>query len=198
MEQQVPPTGGFSTDHEILDVVDTDNQVIGQATRKEVHEKGLMHRSVHIFMIDRDQRLYIQKRAESKETFPGAHDSSAAGHLEAGEGYHECAAREVEEELGLAPDQHVMFQVGELGASEDNGFEHVRFYVAQTGHEPTPNPEEVAGGAFYTLDEVEDLIARDDTHFAPTFRILYFFYVTELAPRIQAGELFGEHQPPPA
>lgn len=180
------------TDNDILDVVDHDNQVIGQATRREVHAQGLMHRSVHIFLINPDGHLYIQQRAADKDTFPNAHDSSAAGHVDAGEGYHEAAARELEEELGLSPDQisHMM-QVGELGASEENGWEHVRFYLARTEHEPIPDPAEVAHGAFYPLDRVEDLIASPECNFAPTFRILYFFYATQLAPRVAAGEVFG-------
>lgn len=181
----------YPSDHEILDVVDADNNVIGQATRREIHDRGLMHRSVHIFVINPEGRLYIQKRAANKESFPGAHDSSAAGHVNAGEGYHECAVREIEEELGLTASQIEMFQVGELGATPDNGWEHVRFYLAKTEHQPVPNPEEVAHGAFYTLDEVEDLIAHPETHFAPTFSALYILYTTHLAPHVESGRLFG-------
>jgi isopentenyl-diphosphate delta-isomerase type 1 len=181
----------YPTDGEILDVVDGENRVVGQATRREIHEQGLMHRSVHLFLVDSGGRLYVQKRAEGKETFPGAHDSSAAGHVNAGEDYHDCVVREVEEELGLTAAQVHLVQIAELSASEANGWEHVRFYVGRTAHAPVPNPEEVAHGAFYTLDEVEDLIARPDTQFAPTFRILYFFYATRLAPKVASGELFG-------
>ncbi|MBI5137698.1 MAG: NUDIX domain-containing protein [Nitrospirae bacterium] len=180
------------TDGDILDVVDAHNQVIGQATRREVHAQGLMHRSVHVFLLNPHGHLYIQQRAADKDTFPGAHDSSAAGHVDAGEGYHEAAARELREELGLAPGQisHMM-QVGELGASAENGWEHVRFYLARTGHTPVPDPAEVAHGAFYPLDRVEDLIASPACHFAPTFRILYLFYATQLAPKVASGEIFG-------
>lgn len=185
------PRPDHPTDNDILDVVDCDNQVIGQATRREIHEQGLRHRSVHIFVLNPQGHLYIQERAMDKDTFPGAHDSSAAGHVDAGEGYHEAARRELEEELGLAPSDLLnMMQVGELGASEDNGWEYVRFYLALTDRQPVPNPDEVADGAFYTLDEVEDLIVREDTHFAPTFRMLYFFYATELAPKMAQGVLF--------
>ena len=33
-------------DHELLDIVDKDNAVLGRATRGEAHEKGLLHRYV--------------------------------------------------------------------------------------------------------------------------------------------------------
>jgi len=183
-------TPGHPSDQELLDVVDEHNQVIGQATRGECHSQGLMHRSVHIFLLNDDGHLYIQKRSAHKDTFAGAHDSSVAGHVDAGEGYYDCAIREMGEELGLSADQVELVQVGELGPSEDNGFEHVRFYLARTTHTPQPNPEEVAEGYFLTLDQVEDLIGQPETVFAPTFRILYFYYVTQLAPKVAEGLLF--------
>ena len=192
MNEMPDPARVYPTDHELLDVVDEHNNVTGQTTRREIHDNGLMHRSVHIFLVDHGGRLYIQKRADNKETFPGAHDSSAAGHVNAGEGYHESAVREMEEELGLSPDQHEMFHVGELSANEDNGWEHVRFYISRTRHQPVPNPDEVAHGAFYTLDEVEDLIARGDTHFAPTFRMLFYLYTTCFARQVESGRLFTQ------
>ncbi len=180
----------FSTDDEILDVVDCQNQVTGQASRREIHLNGWMHRSIHVFVLDRSGRLYIQKRSANKDTFAGAYDSAAAGHVEAGESYYDCAVRELQEELGLTAEQVSMVQVGELAPSEDNGNEHVRFYLARTDATPVPNPDEVESGAFYTLDQVEALIASPGTLFAPTFRMLFFFYTTELAMQIADGSLF--------
>ena len=78
-------------DGEILDVVDMDDLVIGQETRKEIHYKGLIHRSVHIFVFNLGGELYLQKRAYSKDENPGLWDSSSAGHVESGESYIDCA-----------------------------------------------------------------------------------------------------------
>ena len=37
----------------------------------------------------------------TKDTFPGAWDSSSSGHVDSGEDYDDCAVRELREELGL-------------------------------------------------------------------------------------------------
>ena len=37
----------------------------------------------------------------TKDTFPGAWDSSASGHVDSGEDYDACSVRELREELGL-------------------------------------------------------------------------------------------------
>jgi len=87
---------------ELFDVVDSEDRVIGQATRGEVHAKGLFHRSVHIWVFNSRGELFLQKRAMTKDENPGYWDSSAAGHLNAGEGYRTSAYRELMEELGIS------------------------------------------------------------------------------------------------
>ncbi|MCZ6882595.1 MAG: NUDIX domain-containing protein, partial [Gammaproteobacteria bacterium] len=85
---------------ELLDVVDEDDRIVCVKTRGEIHELGLMHRSVHILVFNSQRQLFIQKRSMSKDNQPGLWDSSAAGHVDSGEDYHSCAIRELAEELG--------------------------------------------------------------------------------------------------
>jgi len=86
---------------EIFDVVNDRNEVIGQETRSVVHARGLKHRAVHVLVFRKNGDLFIQKRSMAKDADPGRWDTSAAGHLDAGEGYMEAARREVKEELGV-------------------------------------------------------------------------------------------------
>ena len=79
---------------EFLEVVDEDNRVIGIASRKEIHEKGLRHRSVHIFIFNTKGDLYLQKRSPSKDQYPEL-GNLAAGHTDPGESPLEAAQREL-------------------------------------------------------------------------------------------------------
>ena len=47
---------------EMVDVVDENNRVIGETPRKGVHKTDKLHRAVHIFMLDSDGRLWIERR----------------------------------------------------------------------------------------------------------------------------------------
>ena len=87
---------------EIFDVVNDRDEVIGQAPRREVHRTGLKHRAVHVLVFNARGEIFLQKRSMSKDTFPGAWDSSASGHLDSGEAYDACAVRELREEIGLS------------------------------------------------------------------------------------------------
>lgn len=76
------------------------------ASRTLVHEQGLWHRVIHIWIYD-DEYLYVQQRAFTKKAFPGAYDITVAGHQNPHEAALDSAIRECREELGLLlePDQ---------------------------------------------------------------------------------------------
>src|SRR5258706_14114446 len=86
---------------EIFDVVNERDKVIGRKARGEVHRLGLKHRAVHVLVFNSRGEVFLQKRSMKKDTFPGAWDSSASGHLDSGEDYDACAVRELREEIGL-------------------------------------------------------------------------------------------------
>jgi isopentenyldiphosphate isomerase len=87
-----------------VDIVDENDAVIGRATRQEAHDRGLLHRAVHVLIFDRDGKLILQKRAEDPEGTrfnPNRWTSSVSGHVTAGDTYDATAQREVTEELKL-------------------------------------------------------------------------------------------------
>ena len=86
---------------EPFDVVDAQDRVIGRAPRREVHARRWRHRSIHVLVFNAAGRVFLQKRAQSKDSCPGRWDSSCSGHLDAGEDYDAAAVRELGEEIGM-------------------------------------------------------------------------------------------------
>ena len=87
---------------ELIEVLNKDGTQTGKVvTRKEAHEKGLLHRIVVIAIIDKEGHILMQQRAKNKETNPGKWDVSVAGHVSAGQTSLQAAIREVEEEVGI-------------------------------------------------------------------------------------------------
>ena len=91
---------------EYLDIVDESGQPTGVTTsREEAHRKGILHRTAHVWVIQKTGQGYdilLQKRSEEKDSFPGLYDTSSAGHIPAGDEPLESALRELKEELGIA------------------------------------------------------------------------------------------------
>ena len=61
---------------ELLEIVSKDNIVIGLETRKVIHEKGLLHREIHVWFITPDRKIIFQHRAKDKDTYPDKLDAT--------------------------------------------------------------------------------------------------------------------------
>jgi len=85
---------------ELVDVVDENNNVIGQDLRSKKLENGFISRNISVFVRDTSGNYFTFKRAPHKKAAPNQYDS-ICGHLVAGEDYHACARREILEELGV-------------------------------------------------------------------------------------------------
>ena len=89
-------------EEEYFSVVDENDVVIGQATRRECHTNpALIHRVAHVLVFNSAGELFLQKRAADKDIQPGKWDTSVGGHCDEGEDYLAAAYREMEEELGI-------------------------------------------------------------------------------------------------
>ena len=86
---------------DFLDIVDENDQVIGRASRSQIHQDGLLHREAHVWFVTPQGEVIFQHRSKEAETFPNLLDSTVGGHVEMGETYEATALKEVLEETGL-------------------------------------------------------------------------------------------------
>ena len=151
---------------EWFDVVDAHDRVTGQARRADVHARGLLHRAVHVLVRDPDGRVFLQQRSLQKDSHPGRWDSSASGHLDAGETYAAAAKRELLEELGLVGEP---IEIGSLPASRETGWEFVRIYTVRHAGPVTLHPEEIMDGRWLDPAVIDEWIQQDGGAIAPAF-----------------------------
>ncbi len=151
---------------EIFDVVDMDDQVTGQERRDVVHRDDLLHRAVHILVFNKKKEVFLQKRSRLKDKCPNLWDSSAAGHLNAGDDYEPTAIRELKEELGV--DAEVQ-EILRLTPSENTGWEHIALYLARHDGAVTYPCSEVETGMWLSMEELDRWMQNRPQSFAPGF-----------------------------
>lgn len=157
---------------ELFDVVDEQDRVTGQLTRREVHARKLRHRAVHLLVVNRAGRVFLQQRSMAKDLFPGVWDSSAAGHVGAGEDYDGTALRELEEELGCRPERAPV-RLFKIEAREETGQEFLWVYRVEAEGPFTLQKDEIEHGDWFTVAEIDRWLAERPQELAPAFRFIW-------------------------
>ena len=153
---------------EVFDLVDENDRVIGTATRKEVHSKKLFHRAIHVLLFNKLGQVFLQRRSPWKDTAPNCWDSSASGHVDTGEAYYDTAIRECEEELGIQIES--LEKLIKLHPDSQNGWEFVEVYLGKHEGPFVLNPAEISDGAWFSKEEVEELLSSSPDQCAAAFK----------------------------
>jgi isopentenyldiphosphate isomerase len=140
------------TSEEWVDLVDEDDRVTGRVTRKQMRAQNLLHRVAAVLCFDPSGRIYVHRRTDSKDVYPGLYDMFCAGAVTAGESYDETALREIGEELGIVgPTPSFMFKFRYADAFSRS---HTAVYRVTWAGPIRHQASEVAWGTFCTLDEI--------------------------------------------
>lgn len=151
---------------EIMDVVDDNDVVIGQATREEIYNQKLLHRIVHVLIFNPEGKLGLQKRSMNKSYLPGYWVTSASGHVMTGENYIVSGEREMFEELGLTMPLNLVNKLYYFDSSRNLG----RFLgvldlrINQTKLDV--KNDEVDSLDFFTFEEIK-LMLQENEKFHP-------------------------------
>jgi isopentenyldiphosphate isomerase len=152
---------------ELLDILDESGRPTGEVLAKsEAHRLGLWHRCFHCWICGSNPSgpyLLLQRRAVTKDTWPGYLDITAAGHLSAGEKTLD-GLREIEEELGLQVNPERLVSLGTIRIEQQlpTGYDR-EFHEVFLLNDNTPpenlrlQKEEVESIYRLDLDDVETL-----------------------------------------
>ncbi len=152
--------------NELFPVVDKNDRILRYADRSDVHGNNLLHRAVHILIFNQANDVYLQQRSRWKDRHPLKWDSSAAGHVTAGENYDETARRELREELGInVPVRKIL----KFPASARTDHEFIWLYRGEIHGNPIPRRSEIETGAFFPPTVVDACVAARHENFAPGF-----------------------------
>lgn len=144
---------------EYLPVVEPNGVVTGRSSRSYCHlGTKVLHPVVHLHIIDRMGRLYLQKRPLNKKIQPGKWDTAVGGHVSYGESLLEALYREASEELGMTAFHPVYLKSYEYESEVEK--ELINVFAAVGNFTPHPDGVEVSEGRWWEMDEVEDAYGR--------------------------------------
>jgi len=161
-----PRPDTWTAGSELFPVVDENDRIRCCASRSEVHGNNLRHRAVHILIFSAGGDLYLQQRSRWKDRHPLKWDSSAAGHVTAGETYDETAGRELKEELGV---DVPLKRISKITASPGTDHEFIWLYRGVITGDLSPDKCEIETGVFLPPAIVDGWTSARPEDFAPGF-----------------------------
>ncbi len=144
---------------EMFPVVDPSGLVEGIASRQYCHSGSkVLHPVVHLHIIDRFGRLYLQKRSMKKDIQPGKWDTAVGGHVDFGETLLEALFRESSEELGLREFNPVYIESYVFESEIEK--ELVNVYAAVGSFTLSPDMDEVDEGRYWDIKDIEENLGK--------------------------------------
>ena len=179
-----PSPEAMTDPNELLDIVNNDDEVVGQALRTACHgNPALVHRAVHVLVFNRSGELLLQKRAADKDIQPDKWDSSVGGHLALGEPYLAAAYREMSEELGLnGPPLRYLYRSFIRNQIES---ENVRTYLAITDDDIIYERSAISEVRFWTHMQIDQALGQGV--FTPNFEEEWLMFQAYLSRCLSAG-----------
>lgn len=161
--------------------------VLQPVEKLSVHQRGLRHKAISVFVMDGD-RILIQQRAAGKYHTPHLWANTCCTHPHWGESDLDCAARRLEEELGITGLD--LLCVGQLTYRADVGMglvedEEVQVFTAKAAQSlPLAlNRSEVQAARWVALPDLLAELAANPARFTPWLRI----YMAE-----HRAQIFGD------
>ena len=147
-------------------VVEPNGLVIGRSTRQYCHS-GVkpLHPVIHIHIIDRYSRIYLQKRSMNKDIQPGKWDTAVGGHVSYGESVTEAIYREASEELGFSEFNPIHIETYSFESEIEK--ELVNVFAVVGSYELHPDLDEVDEGRWWHVDDIDANIGKGV--FTPNF-----------------------------
>lgn len=150
---------------EMVTHVHPDGRFIAWATRKEVHDRLLVHRSVNICVFHPDGRMLVQLRNRNKRNHPCFWDVACSGHVDKEDhpngdphatdvAFLSAARRELFEEIGITDE---IKEYGEFAPFDGVNYERTMIYTCISEGPFVLQPEEVEEVRWVTPEQFAQL-----------------------------------------
>jgi len=179
---------------EMVILVDENDCQIGSMSKVDSHlGEGTLHRAFSILMFNSSNEMLIQKRADTKITFPSVWANSCCSHpldiegeteMEDDLGVKRAAIRKMEQELGITSEQlpienfHLITRMHYRARADEKWIEHELDHILliRADVELHINPNEISEVRWVNQSQLEDLITNSPENgeiIAPWFYEIY-------------------------
>jgi len=165
---------------ENLILVDRNDNQIGIEEKVKCHlPNGKLHRAFTILLFDKEGRLLLTQRSESKMLWPGDWDGTVASHPRQSETYTSSAERRLPEELGVTCKLDYLFKfeyhVPYKNVGSENEVCGTLMGILNDPSKIKLVKDEISAIRWVTLEEILEEVKNSSHHFCPWMLVALYF-----------------------
>jgi len=141
-----------------LIVVSEKNEVIKTADTTDIHKNNLLHRSVHVIIVDSKGRFFCRKINSASPLYANYWSTATGAHVLANHNTLETAYSSIKDMLGIHTDLKF---IGDIHISDNVENEISSTYIGNFDGPFNLNGDKVADGKFFTEEELNNLFKSE-------------------------------------
>ena len=163
-------------------LVDENDNPIGTMPKMEAHEKAMLHRAFSVFILNANDEVLLQQRANDKYHSAGLWTNTCCSHPHPGEDTLGAARRRLKEEMGMEADLQFVFKFMYKAPFDNLLTEHEidHVFIGKTDQLPVINPEEVASYKYMKPEEIKLDMEQNPQSYTVWFRIIFNEFYNEI------------------
>ena len=163
-------------------LVDENDNPIGTMPKMEAHEKAMLHRAFSVFILNANDEVLLQQRANDKYHSAGLWTNTCCSHPHPGEDTLGAARRRLKEEMGMEADLQFVFKFMYKAPFDNLLTEHEidHVFIGKTEQLPVINPEEVASYKYMKPEDIKLDMEQNPQSYTVWFRIIFNEFYKEI------------------
>lgn len=168
---------------QLIDVVNDADEPTGTVRRSEVFARHLNFRVAHIFLLDGQERLLLQRISPHHGRSAHKWGSSVAAYVSAGESYADAARRRMGEELGV---DAALQKLGSIRMVDEGSIKFIELFVGYTDAASVLDEESIEELRYWEVEDVSKTLRDNPELFTTTFP--YVFELFSIARNGESGK----------
>lgn len=170
---------------QLVELVDENDQTIGQAEKLYAHENNLLHRAISVFLVNENNELLMQQRSKNKYHGANLYANTCCSHPTLGEDVKDAAVRRLNDELGIefknfTSKYTVLYNVKMEKNLTEHEFDHIFIGYTSSSIDMKINPDEVQAVKWLDVEKINNELKSGEhsIQYAPWFiEIFPEFYI---------------------
>ncbi len=146
-------------DTRYLDIIDASGKIERSVPVEIAHKELLLHRSIHILVVNDGAEIYVRLRPQTKAIYPNLWTSSVGAHVLSGSSPDETAKKELKNFLGL---EVPLQKIGEQKVADTFENELITIYTCRS-NSVALNKLEGDAGEFMNTEKINQLANEGKT-----------------------------------